>query len=233
MVEINLKTKERPEKDPLDDDPIPTYQEWLDDAAGRLSQDKWFGIAKFGIDLVKYLFTREQLMIQLLLQKDVIQEHEVEELFGDKSHSEAQKRGLKKLTKYCCRAASRGELHAPDGTQIDPDTVLVVLNDILDFNNTGWGGKAFESFMDLSGHGETVRQSYKEEVKEIVKLNAVRELRRNQKKRMAESAVKGREERERKVRIFVSKCKVAEKPLPSDEDQQQMVEGTKPIPAQP
>jgi hypothetical protein len=231
---MNFKTKEKTfDPNALEDEPIPTYKEWLDDAAGFVFNHPGFFIAKGAIALVKHLWTREQLMIQLLLQKDIIQEHEVEEHFGVKAHTDASKEGIKQLTKTMMRAASQGQLPGPDGKSLDPDTVLVILNDILDLNNTGWTGHTLEIICEMFGE-ENLLSDYEKEVTVIKVLNTQRAKKRERQveneRLMKERAERDQEERERKVRIYLSMCRVAEKPLPSDDEQKQMLDGEVEIP---
>ena len=217
----------------LDPEPIPTYEEWLDEGAKAIFAHPGFALAKGAIEFVKYLWTRERLLISLLVQKEIIQEHEVQEYFGDDVHGHMEKEGVKQLTRYLMRAASKGELTGPSGKKLDPDGVLVILNDILDLNDTGWNGRTVEIMADMFGDKE-LRPDYDKEVGLLKKLNKQRaaELeRRGANERLAaEHKAKDREERERRVRIYVSQCRVFEIPIPSEEDQQQMIDGEIPIP---
>lgn len=229
MLEVNLKPEDNTETDPLADDPIPTYNQWLDAAAAVIFNHWGFHIAKGAIETVKYLWTRERLLIELLLQKGVIQQHEVDEFFGDKAHENCSKEGVKQLTRALMRASSQGKLVSPDGDAVDPDTVLVVLNDILDLNNTGWTGHTLEVISDMFNKRD-LKGDYAIEVKTIENKNKVRALRRKQREQQKELEVRQRVEREHDVCIYVSKCRVAEKPVPTSDEQRQMVEGKIPIP---
>jgi hypothetical protein len=214
--------------------PVPTYEKWLDESAEALFQHPGFAIAKGAIAFVKYLWTREQLVINALLQKGIIQQHEVEELFGERAHEEAQKEGIKQLTRYLLRSASRGELASPRGKKIDPDTVLVLLNDILDINDTGWGGRTFEAVMELAGEPGTLREMYEKEVDTIKKINESKELLRKAREgveKRKEARVRAeRELREYRLKIYLSMCNVQDKPTPSEEERQAMLNGEQPIP---
>jgi hypothetical protein len=219
-------------EDPLVDEPIPTFEEWLDEGAKEILKHPGFAIAKAAIEFVKYLWTREQLLISLLLQKDIINEHEAKEHFGDAAHKNMEKEGVKQLTRYLMRAATKGELTGPNGRTLDPDTVLVILNDILDLNNTGWSGRTLEMSADLFG-GHDLRADYDKEVELLKALNEQKATARKTRELDAERERTAREDRARKVRIYCSKCRVAEKPEPSIAQQQQMIEGSVPIPKRP
>jgi len=216
----------------VEDEPVPTYEEWLDSGAKEVFSHPAFVLAKGAIEFVKFLWTRERLLISVLLQKDIIQEHEVEEFFGDTAHSAMEKEGVKQLTRFMMRAATKGELIGPRGKSMNPDDVLVLLNDILDLNNTGWDGRAFEIMNDMVT-GDDLRADYEKEVGLLKAINEQRAKKRERATKQKEFEGQLREERERRVRIFISKCHVADKPAPSDEDQQQMLDGTLPIPEQP
>jgi hypothetical protein len=227
---MNFKPKETPrDEGSLEDEPVPTYEEWLNDGAKQVFGHWGFHIAKGAIELVKYLWTRERLLIELLLQKDIIQQHEVDEFFGDDAHANCAKEGVKQLTRQLMRAASQGKLVGPEGQTVDPDTVLVVLNDILDLNSTGWDGRTLEIASEMFGR-ENLREDYDKEVKLINQLNKQRAKARQRQKQNAELDRRRCEEREHRVRIYVSQCRVHEKPLPTDDEQRQMVEGKIPIP---
>lgn len=227
------KPKKEVDKDSLEDEPIPTYEEWLNDGAEHVFGHWGFAIAKGAIELVKYLWTRERLMIELLLQKDIIQQHEVEEHFGDQAHENCAKEGVKQLTKTLMRASSQGKLKGPSGEAVAPDDVLVILNDILDLNETGWNGRTLEIVAETFGK-ENLREDYEKEVK---LLNVLNERRAQKRKRLAdnkrlaeERKQRDREERERRVQIYISQCRVFDRTPPTEEQRQQMLDGEIEIP---
>ena len=225
--------KSEPDPDSTEDEPIPTYEEWLDEGAEAIFAHPGFAMAKGAIEFIKYLWTRERLLISLLIQKDIIHEHEVKEYFGDDAHKAVEKEGVKQLTTYMLRAASKGQLTGPSGKTLDPDGVLVLLNDVLDLNGTGWNGRTVEIMSDMMGDKD-LRSDYDKEIGLLKVLNEkrakLREREASNKKLAEERAEKDQEERERRVRIYVSQCRVADKPTPSDEEQRLMVEGEIPIP---
>lgn len=234
MIELNFSPKNKEiDPDSVEDEPIPTYEEWLDEGAEVIFSHPGFFLAKAAIGLVKHLWTRERLLVNLLIQKDVIQQHEVNEFLGPTMHKNTEKEGVKELTKTLMRAASQGKLIGPSGKPADPDSVLVMLNDILDLNDTGWNGRTVEIIADMVGDKD-LRSDYEKETKLRKHLNkqraAKRERQANNERLAAERKAKNREERERKVMIYVSQCRVFEQDVPSDEDQQRMVEGEIPIP---
>jgi hypothetical protein len=227
--------------DSLEDTPVPTYEEWLNENAEYVFNHPACFLAKGAIALIKYLWTREQLMIQLLKQKDILLEHEVEEHFGSKAHEECAAQGVKSLTRTAMRAASQGKMTGPDGENIDPDTVLVVLNDILDLNDTGWNGHTLEVMGDMFGGADEMQDSYKKEVERIKILNAKRAAERDRlaKKQTRFEAelerqkgleAQRRVQREHRLKIYVSQCKIYEKDPPTDEERAQMLEGEIEIP---
>ena len=62
--------------------PVPTYQEWLDESAEIIFGHHVFGLIHGALEMVKYLWTRERLLIEVLQQKGIIAEHEVDEYFA-------------------------------------------------------------------------------------------------------------------------------------------------------
>jgi len=231
-MNFNSKPKSA-DPDSLEDDPIPSYESWLNEGAEEIFSHWGFHIAKGAIELVKYLWTRERLLIELLIAKDVIQQQEVDEFFGDKAHEKCSQEGIKQLTRQLMRASSSGKLVSPKGKSIDPDTVLVMLNDVLDLNNIGWNGHTLEVLCETAGQRD-LRAVYDEHVGLLKKINAQKQALRERKEQnerlVEERRASDRETRERKVRIYLSQCVVSDKPKPSEEDQKQMIEGNIPIP---
>jgi hypothetical protein len=227
------QTEDKTEEDPLADEPVPTYEDFLNELADDFVNTPMVQMFKGTIEFVRYLFTRELLVINLLLQKDIIQAEEVETFFGEKVHEEAQEQGLKSLTKHLLREASQGKMVTPEGKTMRPGDVLVVLNDILDLNDTGWDGKTIEVIAELRGVETSLRDQYEEGIKRIETTNKIRALRRKKREQTKELEARQRVERERKVQIYCSQCRVAETVLPTDEEQQQMIEGQIPIPGAP
>lgn len=244
MIEMNFKPKSarksEPDPDSTEDEPIPTYEEWLDEGAEAIFAHPGFAMAKGAIEFIKYLWTRERLLISLLIQKDIIHEHEVKEYFGDDAHKAVEKEGVKQLTTYMLRAASKGQLTGPSGKTLDPDGVLVLLNDVLDLNGTGWNGRTVEIMSDMMGDKD-LRSDYDKEVSLLKKLNEKRaaereRLAKNQTRfeaeleRQKDLEVQHAQQRKHRLKIYISQCRVADKPTPSDEEQKQMLEGEIPIP---
>lgn len=230
MDELNQDDQTAPIEDELADKPIPTYEEWLEEAAKSIGGNSWLAIAKAGLQLMKYASTRETLIIAMLLQKEIVTEEELETFFGEAAQEHAEKAARKNITKYIVREAARGELFDATGKQLDPDKALVILNDILDFNKTGYNGRTIEIMAEMAGEPDGPREGYEEDVKQIERTNRSRAAMRRQAEEEVELEARQRTERERKVRIFVSMCRVADKPTPTDEEQQQMLDGTLPIP---
>ena len=231
MIEMNFMPKDEvdSEKDPLVDDPVPTYEEWLTNGAEKVFNHPAALLVKAAIGLVKYLWTRERLLIELLVQKDIIQQHEIEEHFGDKAHESCSKEGVKQLTKTLVRASAQGKLKGPKGDVIAPDDVLVILNDILDLNDTGWNGRTLEIIADMFDKDD-LRADYEKEIASIKECNERRAEERETQAKQKALELKMRVERERRVRIYISQCRVFDKPFPTAEEQRQMVEGKTPIP---
>ena len=235
MIELNFGPDEeaKPVEDDLADTPIPTYEEWLEGAAKDIGSNPWIAMAKAGFALMKYAAMRESLFMGILIHKEIITADELKELYGEESLEAAESGAIKNITKYIVREAAKGALTDATGSAIDPDKALTILNDILDFNKTGYNGRTVEIIAEISGHPGSLMDTYEEAVKGVKEINQVREARRRNRKLKAERAAKDREERERRVRIFVSKCRVVDKPVPSDETQRSMVNGTIPIPERP
>jgi len=227
------KTEDKAEEDPLADEPIPTYEDFLNEIAEDFVNTPTVQMFKGAIEFIRYLFTREILLINLLLHKDIIQKEEIETFFGDEVHGAAEDAGLKALTKHLLREASQDKMVGPEGKPLRPDDVLVILNDILDLNDTGWSGKTIEVIAEMRGHDTDLRASYDRGVETIKATNGLRALRRKRREETKELEARQRVERERKVRIYCSQCRVAEAPLPTDEEQQQMIDGQLPIPGAP
>lgn len=213
--------------DDFEEEPVPTYQEFLDAKAKELQADPFMLLFRGVVEYVRHLQTRELLIINALRAKDIISDYEIEEFFGLEAHKAAQAEGLKSITKHFCRLAAEEKLESPfSDKRIRPDEVLVIINDILDLNGTGWDGRTVETICEMRGQGENLRKVYELEIAEIKKRNESKTLAR-------ERAEKLRELRAHRLRIYLSKCNVDNKPHPSKEDQEKMLIGEMPIPEAP
>jgi hypothetical protein len=163
----------------------------------------------------------------------VLTTDEVEEFFGPGAHKQMQDAGLKSLTKHLLRAAASGKMISPDGVQVNPDDVLVILNDVLDLNDKGWTGKTIETIAEMRGVEPPLREQYDRHVADLTTINTLKALRRQQRDYELQAAVQRRAERVYRLRIFLSRCNVDDKPVPSEEEQQQMLDGIVPIPDNP
>ena len=228
MLEVNMKSEDK--KDPLADTPISSYEEFLDEMAKEFVETPAVVMFKGAVEFVRYLATREMLFIHLLVEKEVMTLEEVDTYLGPKAHKATQSRGLKSLTKHLLKAASEGKLISPTGKKVRPDETLVIINDILDLNDTGWDGRTIELIAEMRGDAKEIREQYNEHVKEVETLNKLKALRRKKRKEKAERERQERVDREHAVRIYVSRCRISDKPLPNDEEQRLMIEGHKPIP---
>jgi len=209
---------EQQEQDSFADEPISSYEEWLNETASKLFGHPLLIAVKTALRILRHAQTRELLLINALRQKGVIDDHEVEAFFGDEAHVTLEKEALTTMTKRLVAAAARGEVVSPGGKKLDPDTVLVLTNDILDFNDTGWDGRTLEIMLEMAGNND-LQERYKKAVADIEHVNKSR----------ADTRAR-REERARRVKILLAKCNIADKEPPSEDEQRQMIDGMIPIP---
>lgn len=206
---------------------IPTYEEYLETLTVALNKEPSIQLAKAAVAYVRYVQTREVLLLNILRAKEIITDEEIEVFMGHEAHDAAQELSLKTLTRQLCQLAATGKLVIP-GTDksLHPDDVLVIINDVLDLNNTGWTGRTVETIAEFRGQGDALRKRYEEEVALLQGQISARKA--------AQGLSKGlRELREHKLRIYLSKCNIVGVPSPSAEDQQRMIEGELPVPEKP
>lgn len=230
---------EETEQDELAPEPIPTYEEFLENEAKKLRSDPLMFLLKGVVGFVQFLQTREVLFINLLKAKNLLTDYEYEEYFGGEAHAEAQKQGLKELTKHLCQLATAGNLVSPfdDKKVFSPDDVFVIVNDILDLNGTGWDGRTVETIAEMRGEGGSLRATYEREVAVLKATNAIRVKRREKREERSrfeeELARRQAVDRHHRLKIYLSKCNIDGKPVPSEEEQQKMLDGETPIPEKP
>lgn len=217
------------ERDALVDEPIQTYEEFREAFAKEMRESPPAVLFKGAVEFVRYLFTREALMISLLLDKEVITADEVESYFGPEAHQKTQEVGLKALKKALLHAASTGKI-VSEGKQITPDDVLLYTDDIFDLSDKGWSGKTIESIADHFGKGSMIREAYDKYVSDTKRLNAVRAGMREHLAESLKAATNERVERVRRLRIYLSQCNIANTPPPTEEEAQKMLDGALPIP---
>jgi hypothetical protein len=225
------------EKESLADEPIQTYEEFREVFAKDMRESPPAVLFKCAVEFVRYLFTREALMVALLMDKGVITADEIESYFGHDAHQKTQEAGLKALKKALLHAASRGKIVSEGGKQITPDDVLVYTDDIFDLSGKGWTGKKIESIFDHFGKGSMIREAYDKYVSDMKRINALRAGMRehfaeSQKasERKATATANERVDRVRRLRIYLSQCNIANKRPPTEEEAQKMLDGALPIP---
>jgi hypothetical protein len=226
---METKRPDSPADEPIVDEPTPTYEEFLEKFAKEISGSFEATLFKGLIEFVRYLFTREVCLISLLVDKEVITQEEVNTYFGSDAHTRAQEAGVKGLRRSLLNAASSGKIVSPKGNQVNPDDILVILDDILDIDSKGWNGRSVETVFEFLGRGDAPRKEYDKAVAHIKVLNGLRAIRRGQIERTEQSNLEARRERLRRFKIYMSQCNIADKRL-TEEDAQKMLDGTIPIP---
>ena len=127
--------------------------------------------------------------------------------------------------------AASGSLKTDDDVAVDPDTVLMILNDIFDLNDTGWNGKTLEAIDEVFSESESrLPEFYEEEIKRIKRINKRREEQREIEERQKEIEKTQKIARERRLKIYLSQCNINDQDPPSPEDQQKMLDGDLEIP---
>lgn len=208
---------------------FPTYEEWADGIAAELLNRHPEIMLIVGIlDYVKYAGIREQLIIRTLVAKGVLDKDEVGEFFGDEAHEKAESDGLATIIKHLMRTATSGQLKMPDGRLARPDDVIHIVNTIADIPKNGVSGKALEVILSFVRPDRNLREEYEKSKEAFDAESARREKGQSRFDALLEK--KQREYREHRVKILVSRCRVADRPIPSDEDQQRMIDGEIPIP---
>lgn len=221
------------DSDPLADEPIPTYEEFGDKLAKEMQETPPAIAFKAAVQFMQYLFTREMIMINLLVQKEILTPEEVATVFGPEGHEGTQEAGIKSMTRFLLSASSQGKILSPSGKQIHPDDVLTILHDILDINDKGWTCKTIEAVTAMRGTNFDLRAKYEEMVAEVKRANKARAGAREQAAEEVTLRARHREDRIRRARIYVSQCNIANKPFPTEEEMKRMVNGEIPIPEQP
>lgn len=216
--------------DYLVDDPVPSYEDWLEARASAFVQTPVFRVAHAALSFARYVYTRERLVVSALLAKGIIDGDEVATFFGDEAHDAAKKEGEKQLVRHMMRAASQGELLTPKGKQILPDDLLALLNDVMDMNNTGWNGQTLETIARLSDDQWSPSREYETEIEKINELNILKAIRRQQVEDQMQAKSKIRLRRQYELQLYLSRCRVFEKELPDAEAQKQMLDGEISIP---
>lgn len=217
-------------KGPFADEPIPTYEEFLESYAKDLRATPGVALFKAVVEFVRFIFTREALLVNVLVDKGVLAPDEVDPLLGGEAHKSAQHAGIKSLKKYLLTAAAQGKFVTPGGRQINPDDVLVIMDKLLDLNDEGWSGSSVEAIYGLYGQDKSLKDLYERRVEAIQKLNRARAGMRAAEEEDRARDARDREERARRLRIYMSQCNIADKAPPTAEEAQKMLDGTLPIP---
>lgn len=219
------------EQDPLVDEPIKTYEEFREDFAKEIRQSPSAVLFKAAVDFVRYLFTREALMIALLVDKEIITPEEANTYFGPEVHKQTQAEGVKALKNYLLGAAAAGKIVDPNtGKQINPDDILVYTDDVFDLEDRGWSGRTLETISEQFGKSNVIREAYDKYVSDTKAANTIRARRRRKRDEAAQARENEQVDRVRQLRIYLSKCNIADKPPPTEEEAQKMLDGTLPIP---
>lgn len=169
-----------PQDDNGDEDRIPTYEEFLEEAAKSIQQSHSFQLIRHGFKIFQYVLSKERAFVEVLAEKGLWNEEDDETWEAKTEQNMEQFEGH--MAKGLIKAAASGELRlpgSPEGISVSPDDAISMFNEFL----AGDGNLSADSIrilLSFTGQSEAaLKAAYQQSVASAKLSNKIRKTMRD------------------------------------------------------